>query len=166
VKRKKRSMKEMVADSTPRLQNREVEEIGNRVWQRLKTEMGKRDLSLRSLTGDGWTAPSLQPYESRILKAAAALAGQGTAESIFRSVEKCGDLALVSQILDDMKAKGLLVSLGTGDASQRQFQITELGERALIRARSEGVKDHLAEAMEAAEGAEERVKREHPERLR
>jgi hypothetical protein len=166
VKRKKRSMKEMVADATPRLQKHEVEEIGNRVWQRLKAEMGKHDLSLRTLSGDGWTAPALQPYESRILKAAAGLAGQGTAESIFRSVEKCGDLALVSSILDDMKAKGLLVSVGTGDPSQRQFQITELGERALGRARIEGVQDRLAEAMEGAEGAEERVKREHPERLR
>ena len=78
MKRKKRSIKQIVAQSSPRLPKHEVEEIGDRVWKRLQTEMGKHDLSLRSLFGDGWNAPPLDQCDFEILSAVRVLGGQST----------------------------------------------------------------------------------------
>src|SRR3954452_24109016 len=91
MKRKKMSIKKMVSAATPKLPKHEVEEIGDRVWQRLQAEMAKRDLSLRSLYGDGWSAPALNQAEYRILAAISEFQGESPNE--LRIWEKADELA-------------------------------------------------------------------------
>jgi hypothetical protein len=170
MKGKKRSMKEIVAESSPRLPKHEVEEIGDRVWKRLQAEMEKHDLSHRSLYGDRKTPP-LDQGDFQILSAASLLGGQATDESILRTVEKwTGRPPIVSLALDRLRAKGLLVSLGTADQCPR-FQVTKLGERALARARAKGkqlmnAREGLAEGKQSADAPEDLLEGECPERPR
>src|SRR5262249_55900625 len=139
MKRKKRSMKEIVAQTTPRLSKHEVDEIGNRVWQKLQAVMDKHDLSLRSLYGDGWNAPALEEGDLHVLLAARQLGEKATAVSIGLTVEHwTGHVPIVSLALERMKKDGLLNAEGAGD--QRRFKVTELGGRALRRAKAEGKK--------------------------
>lgn len=93
MKRKKKRIKDLVAQSSPRLAKHEVDEIGDRVWKNIQAAMEKQDLSLRSLYGDGWNAPPLEQHDVQLLTAASLLAGQGTAESVSRTAEKWGGLA-------------------------------------------------------------------------
>jgi hypothetical protein len=153
MKRKKKSIKDLVAQSSPRIPKHEVDEIGDRVWKNIQAAMDKQDLSLRSLYGDGWNAPPLEQHDLQLLTAAKLLAGEGTAESISRTAEKWGGLAAPFLALERLVAEGLLVSLGT-PGQQRHFQVTEIGERALGRAKAEGKqllnpREGLAEAKES-----------------
>ena len=45
-------MKELVAQSSPRLSKDEVQEIGDRVWKNLEAVMAKQDLSAASEVGE------------------------------------------------------------------------------------------------------------------
>src|SRR5215471_18281415 len=134
MKRKKRSMKEMVSLSIPRLPKHEVEEIGDRVWQRLQAEMAKHDLSLRSLYGDGWTAPPLNQAEYQILTAISQLQDENADE--LRIWETADELAghrisavTFPRTLRGLSKRGLVTP---------QMKITEDGQRALARAKAEG----------------------------
>jgi hypothetical protein len=132
-------MKEMLTQASPRLPKHKVDEIGDRVWKRLEVEMEKHDLSLRSLYGDGWNCPPLEQDELQILTAAHLLGGQGTMASILQTVEKWApDTSTVAVVLEGLEAKGLVESLGTGEPLLRRFQVTEVGERSLRRAKAEG----------------------------
>jgi len=132
--------------------------------------MEKHDLSLRSLYGDGWNAPPLDQGDFQILTAASLLGGQGTAESILRTAGNWGGLEIAFFALDRLKAEGLLVSLGTPD-QQRRFQVTELGERALARARAQGkqlvnAREGLAEGKQSANVPEDLLEGGCPEKPR
>jgi hypothetical protein len=134
MKRKKRSIKEMMSLSIPRLQKHEVEEISDRVWKRLEAEMAKRDLSLRSLYGDGWSAAPLNQAEYPILMAISQLQVDDTNE--LGIWQKADELA------------GTHISAATFPVALRglterrlvtpQMKLTNEGERALDRARAEG----------------------------
>jgi DNA-binding PadR family transcriptional regulator len=169
MKGKKRSIKEMVALGSPRLPKHEVEEIGDRVWKRLQTEMDKRDLSLRSLYGDGWNAPPLEQAEFQILTAASLLE-EATPGNILREVDKWGGAGMLSLALDRLAAEGLLVSLETA-GQPRRLQVTELGERALRRAKIEGkqlvnAREGFAEEKQSASAPEGALEGESPKRSR
>jgi hypothetical protein len=143
-------MKEIVAQTTPRLSKPEVDEIGDRVWQKLQAVMGKHDLSLRSLYGDGWTAPALEEADLHVLLAARQLGEKATAVSIGLTVEQwTGHHPIVSLALERMEKDGLLSAEGAGD--QRRFKVTELGSRALRRAKAEGKKLPVVEGLTAEE---------------
>jgi hypothetical protein len=143
-------MKEIVAQTTPRLSKPEVDEIGDRVWQKLQAVMDKHDLSLRSLYGDGWNAPALDDGDLHILLAARQLGEKATAVSIALTVEQwTGHQPIVSLALERMEKDGLIAAGGTGDA--RRFQVTEFGSRALRRAKAEGKKLPAVEGFTAEE---------------
>jgi DNA-binding PadR family transcriptional regulator len=153
MKRKKRTIRAMVSEATPKISKHQVDEIGDRVWQRLKAKMdGMKDqLALRSLYGDGWNAPPLEEGDFQILSAVRLLAGKGTDIDILNTVEKrTGQTVLVRPRLERLEAEGLLTASGAGE---RRFQVTELGERALGRAKAEG--KSFAQAQEAV--AEEKA---------
>jgi len=114
-----------------------VEEAGDRVWEKLQAEMEKHDLSLRSLYGDGWNAPRLEQDDFQILTAASVLDEQATGWDIICTVEKWAGCRPNSLRLDGLVAEGLLVSLQTADWPE-YYRLTELGERALARAKAEG----------------------------
>jgi hypothetical protein len=125
-------MKEMVAESLPRLPKHEVDDITKRVWHRLQAEMAKRDLSLRSIYGDGWSAPALTQSEYQILTAISQLKGERASE--LRIWAKADELS-VSGVSGFPGALHKLTKRGLITA---QMQVTEDGERALARARAEG----------------------------
>ena len=150
MKRKKRSMREIVDLTTPRLSKHEVDEIGDRVWQKLQGVMKKHDLSLRSLYGDGWNAPALNEADLQILLAARQLGEKATAVSIALTVEQwAGHQPIVSLALERMEKDGLVVAEGSGD--QRRFNVTDLGNRALRRAKAEGKKLPALDGLTAEE---------------
>jgi hypothetical protein len=155
MKRKKRTIGEMVSAATPKISKHEVDEIGDRVWQRLTAKMDemKDQLALRSLYGDGWNAPPLEEGDFHILNAVRLLGGKGTDIDILNTVEKCtGQTLLVAPRLERLEAAGLVTGTGTG---KRHFQVTELAERALGRAKAEGKSFAQAQAAAAEEKASE-----------
>jgi hypothetical protein len=138
MKGKKRTIKEMVSTAAPKLPKHDVDEIGDRVWQRLKAMMDERkdELAARSLYGDGWNAPALEEGDFQILSAVRLLGGNGTDLDILNTVEKwAGQTLLVAPRLERLEAEGFV--MGTTGAGKRHFQVTELGERALARAKAE-----------------------------
>lgn len=155
-------MKDMIAKSSPKLPKHDVEEIGDRVWLRLKSEMEQRkdELALRSLYGDGWNnAPPLEEGDFQILSAVHLLGGKGTALDILNTVERwTGQTLLVAPRVERLEKEGLLAMSGTGD---RRYEITERGQRALGRAKLEG--KQFARVVEEP-AREERVKDALPEK--
>ena len=122
----------MVAQSLPRLPKHEVDEIGDRVWKRLEAEMAKHDLSLRSVYGDGWSAPAVNQSEYQVLTAISQLQGEHPNELLVWEKADALSVSGVSGFpaaLHRLNKRGLITA---------QMQITEDGERALARARSEG----------------------------
>jgi len=96
--------------------------------------MEKHDLSLRSLYGDGWSAPALNPNEHVVLTAVSLLQEQGVTD--LRLLAKAKDLSgghistwAIAFALRRLKKRGLVTA---------EMRITEDGERALARARAEG----------------------------
>jgi len=132
-------MKDTIAKASPKLSKDEVEEIGGRVWLRLKAEMEQRkdELALRSLYGDGWNnAPALEEGDFQILSAVHLIASKGTALHILNTVQRrTGQTLLVAPRVERLEKEGLLAASGTGD---RRYETTERGERALGRAKLEG----------------------------
>jgi hypothetical protein len=85
-----------------------------------------------------------------ILLAARQLGEKATAVSIALTVEQwTGHQPIVSLALERMEKVGLIAAGGTGDA--RRFQVTELGSRALRRAKAEGKKLPVVEGITAEE---------------
>jgi hypothetical protein len=151
-------MKELIAKATPKLPRHEVEEIGDRVWLKLKAEMEKRkdELALRSLSGDGWNhAPALEEEDFQILSAVKMLSGKGMIVDILNMVEKVtGNTLLVQPRIERLEERGLVTGTGA-PAFKRQFQVTALGERALGRAALEGKEFHARQAAPAEEKVSE-----------
>jgi DNA-binding MarR family transcriptional regulator len=115
-----------------------MEAASDRVRQRLRNEFEKHDTSLRSLYGDGWNAPPLEQDEFQILTAASLLGGEGTDSSVYRKALEWGGSDMLALAFDSLEEKGLIVSLWTPDQGRQRLKVTELGERALARAKVEG----------------------------
>ena len=140
MKRDKRSIKQIVNQYWPTPPKYEVEAAGQRVWSRLAAELDNHDTSLRSLYGDGWSAPALGGREFQVLSAAAWLEvqnGGGTLSEIHEAVQARAGRArpeTVFMTLRRLEGRGLLrVDVQTWP----RFHLTEDGERALARARAE-----------------------------
>jgi len=134
-------MRKIVADATPKLSRQDVDEIGDRVWKKVLGAMAERkeELALRSLYGDGWNCPPLDQGDFNILSAVRLFQGQGTGDHILAAVQKwAGPIRLIGASLEKMEEDGLVTSTGQGGPMKRQFRTTDLGERALLRAKKEG----------------------------
>ena len=147
-----------------------MDEASDRVRQQLRNELEKQDTSLRSLYGDGWNCPPLNQDEFQILTAASLLGGEGTDASVYRKALEWGGSENLVMAFDSLAAAGLLVSLGTPDQGRQRLKVTELGERALARAKVEGkqlvnAREGVAEVKEA-ESAPEDIKGGSAERIR
>ena len=150
MKRKKRSMKEIVNASTPKLSKEKVDEIGDRVWKRLEAEMDKRkdQLAYRSLYGDGWTVPKIDQDDFHVLSAISPLAPEASAKAILSTIEKWTDRPpIVALALQTLESQGSIKSTGSGD--HQRFELTERGRGSLVRARAEG--KQLVVAVSSAE---------------
>ena len=66
MKRKKESMKEIVARYWPTPPQKEMDAATDRVLSRLLSELDNHDTSLRSLYSDGWNCPPLNQDEFQI----------------------------------------------------------------------------------------------------
>jgi DNA-binding PadR family transcriptional regulator len=139
--RKKQKLTDLIPKATPKLQKHEVDEIGDRVWQRIQAEMDKRkaDLAWRSLYGDGWTVPALSEGDLQIMTAVQLLGEKATGDRILRTIEKWTEQPpILTLSLDRLEKDGLLSSTGTGDHWKRFYKPTEPGEGTLHRAKVEG----------------------------
>jgi hypothetical protein len=119
-----------------------VDEIGDRVWKRLEAEMDKHDLSLRSLFGDGWSAPALNKKEHLVLNAISdsQSAGAGALRTLDRVHEMSGlGTVAIALTLRRLKKRGLVTS---------DMKTTEDGDRALARARAEGKYSAMEDTLE------------------
>jgi hypothetical protein len=148
-----------------------MEAATDRVLSRLLSELEKHDTSLRSLYGDGWNAPSLDQDGFQILTAASVLGGEGTDAVIFRKAQEWGGSEMLVLAFDRLKAEGLLVALGTPDQGRQRLKVTELGERALARAKVErkqlvNAREGVAEVKELEKAAEDAVEGGETERIR
>src|SRR5690349_6235678 len=88
MKQRKISIKEAVSQYWPTPPKYEVEAAGQRVWKRLSDELDKHDTSLRSLYGDGWSAPALKSREFQVLSAIALLRAGATLADIHEAVAR------------------------------------------------------------------------------
>jgi len=164
-------MRELIAEATPRLPKHKVEAIGDRVWNRLQAEMEKQkdELSVRSLYGDGWSVPPLDEGDFHILMAVSALGAEGTPGTILDAVEKwTGRTLIVEPRLNRLETEGFVAS--SGAQSQRLYQVTEYGERALRRARMEGkqvaqAQERVADDTQLEASREELLRGGLPEKL-
>src|SRR5205809_5262360 len=144
-KRKKMNMDEILRKYWPPASPEEVESAGERVWNRLEAELDKHDTSLRSLYGDGWSAPPLEQLEFQVLTAVSLLGDRGTLKSITAMVHKWTGREMVGRVYLTLGrfAERELITVHSGPATGGdkpfdRFEITEDGDRALRRAKIEG----------------------------
>jgi hypothetical protein len=136
-----------------------MEAATDRILNRLLSELDKHDTSFRSLSGDGWNAPPLEQNEFQILTAASLLGGEGTEATVYRKALEWGGPELLALAFGSLAKKGLMVSLGTPDQGRQRLKVTELGERALGRAKVErkqlvNAREGVAEAKESENAIE------------
>ena len=115
-------MGQIVVRYWPTPPEHEVEEAGDRVLNRLRDELQKHDMSLRSLYGDGWNAPPLNQHDFRVLTAASILGGQGTPMRVLEIVENWTESSWViektSLSRDRLISGGLMVASRSGPARE------------------------------------------------
>src|SRR5437867_13379145 len=97
-KRKKMNMDEILRKYWSPVSPEELESASGRVWNRLEAELDKHDTSLRSLYGDGWSAPPLEQLEFQVLTAVSLLGDRGTLKSITAMVHKWTGREMVGHV--------------------------------------------------------------------
>ena len=140
MKRDKK-IRQIVNQYFPTPPKHEIEDAGRRVWERISAELDKRDTSLRSLYGDGWSAPPLKQREFEVLSAAALLEGNGTLSEIHEAVVgRVGSVRpfWIMLTVRRLERRGLLTARQSDERDAPRFQITEDGDRGLQRAHLEG----------------------------
>ena len=116
-----------------------MEAAGARIWSRLAAELDKRDTSLRSLYGDGWSAPPLKPREFQVLSAAAWLLNEGAAATLDDIHGVIGtDVVSRLCVLITLKQLKWRRLVRVDRQTRKRYRITVDGDRALARARAEG----------------------------
>ena len=114
---------------------------------RLEAELDKRDTSLRSLYGDGWSAEPLEQREFQVLTAVSELDDQADLGKVTEMVQNwTGRRTLVGQVFATLGRleKRELIKVqrprpGQGvDQQENRFEVSEQGDRALRRAKAEG----------------------------
>lgn len=144
--KRKMSMEQFLRRYWPRVSDEEVEAASERVWKRLEAELEKRDTSLWSLSGDGWSVPALKQREFQVLTAVALLGDRSNIDAITDMVEDWVGGTMIGNVyatLRDLERKGFITFHRTaladrGGQEQHRYQITEYGDRALRRAKLEG----------------------------
>ena len=160
----KRNIHDILTRYLPRAPQHEMEAAGREVLSRLHAEMEKRDTSLRSLSGDGWSAAPLDQREFRVLSAASLL---GMRASVVKITEIAKNWAggisdpLVFVTLSRLQERGLVAFVRNESTHENggprfHYEPTEDGERALSRARQEG--KQLENAREVKGGIVQRVR--------
>ena len=132
--------------------------------------MGKHDLSLRSLYGDGWSVPAVDEADFIVLRALNSLGGEANGLSILHQMLKWLEHPPVALlVLQSLQSRQFVTSSGSENDFKRMYQITEYGDRALRRAIKEG-KHAAVEALAAksrhVESAEDLLEGGLPERPR
>jgi hypothetical protein len=148
------SVKQAVRATLPRLSNEQLEAAGDRIWKRIEAELESRKdkLAYRSLYGDGWAVPALDEGDLQIVTAVQTLGSEANGDNILHTIGKWTEhTPIVTLGLDRLEAEGLLTSTGTGDQWKRCYQITEIGEGALHRAKVEGKQVVAVQEVQAAE---------------
>ena len=146
MKRKKMNMHETLKRHWPKASQEEVEAASAGVWKRIEAELEKHDTSLRSLYGDGWSAPPLEQFQFQVLTAVSLLGDRGTVKSITAMVHKWTGREMVGHVyltLGGLAERGIITlhsdpTSEYGEEPQHRFKITEDGDRALRRAKIEG----------------------------
>jgi hypothetical protein len=124
----------------------EVEASGERVWKRIQEELSKQDTSLRSLYGDGWTAPATTQWEFRVLTAISQLGDRPDIHQITDLVEEWAGGSKIVRVMSTLQdlCERKLIRVHRSAPSQHgreadyTYSLTDDGNRALRRAHLEG----------------------------
>ena len=143
--KRKMSTDQILRRYWPGLPKHEVEAAGERIWMRLQEDLKKHDTSLRSLYGDGWSAPATTQLEFQLLSAACALGGRADVDGIADMVEGWTGGTMIARIqlaLSGLEKRGLLKVRRAKPADKDgepviHFDLTEDGDRAIRRAHAE-----------------------------
>ena len=144
--KRKMNIQEVLKQYWPRTSQEEAGAACKRVWNRIETEMDKRDLSLRSLYGDGWSVGALNQRELQVLTAAALLGEHADIHSITDVVQPWTGGTMIGHVyatLNRLEKRGFIAvqrsapAVAGGEAAIR-FEVTDEGGRALRRAKAEG----------------------------
>ena len=144
--KRKMNMHRILTEYWPRMPKEEVKESCDRVWKRIQDELSKRDTSLRSLYGDGWTAPATTQWEFRVLAAISQLGDRPDIHQITDAVEEWTggtQIARVMVTMEQIDERKLIKvhltrSADPGREWDYSYSLTEDGNRALRRAQREG----------------------------
>src|SRR5262249_10606315 len=97
--RRKMNMHQILTEHWPKMPQHEVNESCERVWKRIQEDLKKSDMSLRSLYGDGWTAPPTTQRQFQILTAIWQLGNRSDIHAITQAVEEwSGRHAMVGKV--------------------------------------------------------------------
>jgi hypothetical protein len=141
VKRKKEKIKDLINQAWPKAPKHEVEEDLKQVWHRLEAELDKRDTSLRSLYGDGWSADPVDQREFQVLSAVSMLGDQADLDKVTDIVQQwTGRSLVVGQVCATLGRleKRKLIKVNPSGGAENRFEVSEQGDRALRRAKAEG----------------------------
>jgi hypothetical protein len=155
MKRKRPSVQEFLDSIWGTPPQHDVEAACDRVWKKLQEVLDKRDTSLWSLDGDGWSAPATNQLEFQILSAASSLGERADLDGITDMVEGWTGRTMIARVqaeLCDMERRGLINvrrsrPAGSDGEPFIYFQLTRDGDRALRRAHAEN--KHLMQAQES-----------------
>jgi DNA-binding PadR family transcriptional regulator len=115
--------------------------------------LDKRDTSLRSLYGDGWSAEPVDEREFQVLTAVSQLGSKAGLDSVTGLLEDWSGrktmVGVVFATLTRLETRGLIK---VHRKPESRFEVSEQGERALRRAKAEG--KQLVEAQRGLIGEE------------
>jgi DNA-binding MarR family transcriptional regulator len=156
--KRKMNIHEILTRYWPRTPRAEVDAACERVWKRIETELDKRDTSLRSLYGDGWSVGAVNQSELQVLTAASMMDGQADIHSITDVVQTWTGGTMIGKVyatLNRLEKRGFIAVHRSAPAVKDgepviHFEVTEEGGRALRRAKAEG--KHAANVLQDEAG--------------
>ena len=129
---KKESIKELLAMAFPKPPKSEVDEMKRQVWARISGELDKRDNSLRSLYGDGWTVEPLNQLDLQVVTAVYRL---GAGATLVEITDKVNEWSAQKVMIGTVMAR--LADLEKREILATGPLVTEYGESCLKRAQLE-----------------------------
>jgi hypothetical protein len=139
--KRKMSTDEMLNRFFRKIPQDKVEEARKESWKKLEAELAKRDTSLRSLYGDGWSVGPLDEREFLVLSATALIGGTRDPGDVARAAQSWAPGLLHAQVyitLMHLEKKGFVTESPGPSEGLRLYEATAEGHRALARAREEG----------------------------
>jgi hypothetical protein len=159
--KRKTKIQEFLTQHWPRTPQEEVDEACKRVWKNIEAEMDKRDLSLRSLYGDGWSVGAVNQRELQVLTATALLGELADIHRITDVVQGWTGGTMIGTVyatLNRLEKRGFIgvhwstPAVKSGSRVVR-FEVTDEGDRAMRRAKAEGKDAADVKADEAKDRA-------------